>query len=165
MMGNAKRLSTILAGLILAGASAHSASAQNAKPPYWASLRFDETNMRVGPSREYPIDWVYRRKGLPVRVLRSRDEWDLVEDPDGTKGWVSGSQLTRARSAVVTGSDPVDMREEPLPQAKMLWRAEPGVVASLLRCREQWCEIEVTGRAGWVEASRLWGDEELKPAL
>jgi len=150
----------ILGGLVLAGFGAGNASAQNAEPPYWASLRFDKTNMRVGPSREYPIDWVYRRKGLPVRVLRSRDEWDLVEDPDGTKGWISGSQLTRARAAMIIGTDPVDLREEPQADAPMLWRAAPGVVARLLSCRDQWCEIDIEGRAGWVEARRLWGDED-----
>ncbi|MEM7688246.1 MAG: SH3 domain-containing protein [Pseudomonadota bacterium] len=136
-------------------------SAQEAKGPYWAALRYDETNMRVGPSREYPIDWVYRRKGLPVQVLRSRDEWDLVVDPDGTKGWISGSQLTRSRFVLVVGEEPVALREEPQAESEMQWRAEPGVIAKLLRCREGWCEIENEGRAGWVEAGRLWGDEEL----
>ncbi|NQX94969.1 MAG: hypothetical protein HRT64_08645 [Erythrobacter sp.] len=153
----------VILGAALGGVfSAVPASAQNEEPPYWASLRYDETNMRVGPSREYPIDWVYRRKGLPLRVLRSRDEWDLVEEPDGTKGWISGSQLSRARSAIVTGEEPVDLRDEPQPNGAMLWRAEPGVVASLLRCRDEWCEIDIEGRAGWVEAERLWGDEEIE---
>jgi SH3-like domain-containing protein len=135
--------------------------AQVIEKPYWASLKFDKTNMRVGPSREYPIEWVYKRRGLPVRVLRSRDEWDLVVDPDGAKGWISGSQLTRARSAIVIGEGPAAMLEEPQASSQLRWRAEPGVVASLLSCREGWCEIDVEGKAGWVEASRLWGGDEV----
>jgi SH3-like domain-containing protein len=148
----------VLAGAALSGAGLN---AQVIEKPYWASLKFDRTNMRVGPSREYPIEWVYKRKGLPVRVLRSRDEWDLVQDPDGAKGWISGSQLTRARSAMVTGEGPVDMREEPRGSSALRWRAEPGVVASLLSCREGWCEIDVGGRTGWVASIRLWGDDEV----
>lgn len=150
----------ILGALGLAVSGASLLSAQVLEKPYWAALRFNETNMRVGPSREYPIDWVYKRKGLPVRVLRSRDEWDLVEDPEGTKGWISGSQLTRTRGALVIGEEPVAMREEPLANAKLRWRAEPGVVASLLTCRDGWCEIDAEGKTGWVPADGLWGDED-----
>lgn len=155
-----RSIATILAGFLLAVSGGQIASAQTPEMPHWASLRFDETNMRVGPSREYPIDWVYRRKGLPVRVLRSRDEWELVEDPAGTRGWISGSQLSQARTAIVTGADPAAMRKEPAANAAMLWRAAPGVVATLLRCRDDWCEIDIAGRAGWVMASALWGDDE-----
>lgn len=159
------RLVTILIGgialCVMAAGTNAPLSAQSEKAPLWKALRYNKTNMRVGPSREYPIDWEYRRKGLPVKVLRSRDEWDLVVDPDGTKGWISESQLTLSRSAIVTGQAPVDMRDEPQTDGKMLWQAAPGVVAKLLRCRDGWCEIENEGRAGWVEAERLWGDEEL----
>ena len=139
------------------------ARAQTSGLPYWASLKFDETRMRVGLSREYPIDWIYRRKGLPLKVIRSRDEWDLVQDPDGTQGWIAESQLRRTRTAMVTGDSLTALREGPDASSTLRWRAEPGVVGKLLRCRESWCEIDVSGRTGWVEAERLWGDEELSP--
>ena len=137
------------------------ASAQAKEPPYWASLKYDETRMRVGPSREYPIAWIYRRKGLPLKVIRSRDEWDLVQDPDGAQGWIAESQLRRTRSVVVTGKGLAALREEASAASTLRWRAEPGVVADLLGCRDGWCEIDVSGRTGWVKADRLWGDEEL----
>jgi SH3-like domain-containing protein len=37
--------------------------------------------MRVGPSEAYPIEWVYRRQGLPVKVVRVMQGWRLVEGP------------------------------------------------------------------------------------
>jgi SH3-like domain-containing protein len=129
--------------------------------PYWASLRFDEVRMRVGPSREYRITWVYQRRGLPMKVVRLREGWMLVEDAEGTLGWVSASQLSNARGALVVGTGLADMREEPDPASTLRWRAEPGVVGKLLRCRENWCEIDVTGRTGWVRSEQLWGDEDL----
>lgn len=82
-----------------------------------------------------------------------------VEERDGTKGWISESQLTRARAVLVIGEEPVALREEPIGGSKLRWRAEPGVVAKLLRCREKWCEVDAAGRTGWVKADRLWGDE------
>lgn len=134
------------------------------KTPYWASLRYNETNMRVGPSREYPVEWVYQRKGLPVKVLRTRDEWRLVTDVEGTKGWISRSQLSPARSVVVTGETEVDLREAPQEGGVPLWQAQPGVIGALVSCESNWCNIDIAGRSGWVSAERLWGDEELNPA-
>ncbi len=43
------------------------AFAQDREVPYWATLRAEVVNMRVGPSEAYPIEWVYRRQGLPVK--------------------------------------------------------------------------------------------------
>ena len=159
-MRKTQPLFAILAGFMLAVGEAGGVIAQDGgqEPDTWRSLRYDVANMRVGPSREYPIAWVYKREGLPMRVLRTSDEWEYVEDPDGTKGWISESQLSSARGVVVTGDAPAAMLEEPRPGATLRWRAAPGVVARLLSCREGWCEIDAAGRTGWVEATRLWGD-------
>lgn len=137
------------------------ARAQDRAVPYWAALRYEQVNMRVGPSREYPVDWVYKRKGLPVKVLRVREGWRLVQDADGAQGWVAASQLTPDRSVLVVGSALADLRAAPEAASALRWRAEPGVVAKFLRCREDWCEIDVEGRTGWVPAAQLWGTEAL----
>jgi SH3-like domain-containing protein len=135
--------------------------AQDRAVPYWAALRYEQVNMRVGPSREYPVDWIYRRKGLPVKVLRVREGWRLVRDAEGSQGWVAASQLTPDRSVLVVGDDLVGLHAAPEPASALRWRAEPGVVARFLRCRESWCEIDIEGRTGWVLAARLWGTEAL----
>jgi SH3-like domain-containing protein len=135
--------------------------AQDREVPYWASLRYEQVNMRVGPSREYPIEWVYKRKGLPVKVLRLREGWRLVQDADGAQGWVAASQLTPERGALVIGTGLVDLRAAPDTGAALRWRAQPGVVARLLRCRDLWCEIDIAGKSGWVLAQRLWGSEDV----
>ena len=136
------------------------ARAQDRETPYWASLKFDKVNMRVGPSREYPIDWVYQRKGMPVKVVRLREEWRLIQDHEGTQGWVSRSQLIEDRGAMVTGKGLADLREDASADSTLRWRAEPGVIGKLVRCREDWCEIDVAGKTGWVLARRLWGAGE-----
>ncbi|MEO0461958.1 MAG: SH3 domain-containing protein [Pseudomonadota bacterium] len=136
-------------------------SAQGREPPFWVAVRYDEARMRVGPSTDFPIDWVYRRQGMPMMVIREREGWYLVRDPEGTQGWIASTQLVRKRMVMVSGEGLTTLRAGPQANAKVNWRAQPGVVASLLRCRETWCEIDVSGRSGWVEAARLWGDEEL----
>ncbi len=152
---------TVLAGLaLLAGMCAVPAAAQEEDVPYWVSLRADEANMRVGPSESYPIEWVYQRKGLPMRVVRKLSGWRLVEDPDGTRGWIVSRFLTLERSAIVTGKDPAPMRAAPDVDAKLLWRAEPGVSGALGDCRDGYCRFTVGERSGWVAEKRLWGTGE-----
>ncbi|MXP42387.1 hypothetical protein GRI75_12125 [Altererythrobacter soli] len=136
------------------------ASAQEREVPYWASLRSDEVNMRVGPSENYPVDWVYKRRNLPVKVVRLMQGWRLVRDPEGTQGWVVARLLSPERSAIVIGEGVAAMREEPSESSDLRWKVEPGVVGMLGECEAGWCELDVEGRKGWVEQDRLWGAGE-----
>lgn len=133
------------------------AAAQDREVPYWASINTEELNMRVGPSMQYRIDWVYRRDGLPLKVIRVVDRWRLVEDSEGTKGWVSSNLLSLKRGAVVIGEGLAAMRDEPDGSGKLKWNAQPGVVGKLGDCEAGWCEFNVSGRSGWIEQDRIWG--------
>lgn len=136
------------------------AFAQDRAVPYWATLRAEEVNMRVGPSEAYPIEWVYRRRGLPVKVVRVMQGWRLVEDPDGERGWIIARLLDPDRGAIVVGEGLAEMRAAPEASAPVRWRAEPGVVGELGDCEAGWCELGAGGREGWVRAERLWGAGE-----
>lgn len=146
--------------ILLLAALATPATAQDREVPYWATLRVDEVNMRVGPSEAYPIAWVYRRQGLPVKVVRVRQGWRLVQDPDGERGWIVARLLNPARGAIVIGDGLADMREEPGSGARLLWRVEAGVVGALGDCEDGWCQFEIGRRKGWMRAARLWGAGE-----
>ena len=137
------------------------AAAQERVLPYWASLRADEVNMRVGPSENFPIEWVYRRQGLPVKVVRVMQGWRLVEDPDGERGWIVARLLDPDRGAIVVGEGLAEMRAGSEPGARLLWRVEPGVVGALGDCASGWCRFAVGSRAGWVRQDRLWGAGEI----
>lgn len=149
-----------LLALLLFFGLASPLAAQTRETPYWATLRSEEVNMRVGPSEEFPIEWVYRRPGLPMKVVRLREGWRLVEDPDGERGWIIARLLDPDRGAIVIGEGLAEMREEPRSGARTLWRAEPGVVGALGDCEGGWCRLDVGGRRGWVRANRLWGAGE-----
>ena len=135
-------------------------SAQDREVPYWASLDAEEVNMRVGPSPRFPIEWVYRREGLPVKVVRTMQGWRLVQDPQGEQGWIVARLLTRERHAIVIGEGLAQIRELPAEDSPLMWQVEPDVVGELGDCRENWCEFNVEGRAGWIASDRLWGPGE-----
>lgn len=151
-----KRVAVLLA-LVLAVPGV--ALAQDREVPYWATIRGSATelNMRVGPSADYPISWVYKRPGLPVRVLRVHESWRLVQDPSGTKGWVASRLLSPERGAIITGGRPVPMRADASSDAPLKWFVEPGVVGKLGGCLAGWCRFTVGPQDGWVEQNRLWG--------
>ncbi|MCR2833716.1 SH3 domain-containing protein [Parerythrobacter lacustris] len=150
----------LAAALILLAALATPGSAQDREVPYWATIKTDELNMRVGPSVEYKIAWVYKRKGLPVKVIRVVEGWRLIRDHDGDEGWVTANLLSAERGGLVVGEGLVAMRESPSSASKLRWNAQPGVVGKLGECEAGWCRFDVAGRAGWVEAGRLWGAGE-----
>ena len=137
------------------------------KLPYWASLDAGEVMMRKGPGRNFPADWLYRRKGLPVKVVKAykaeHAEWRRIQDPDGAEGWVQANLLSEKRSALVIG-DVRPLREKPAAEAPIVWRAEPGVVGSVSQCANGWCHLDVRGKAGFIETTQLFGvaaDEQL----
>ena len=146
------------------GIASSPARAQERDVPYWATLRYDEVRMRVGPSTEYKIDWVYKRQGLPVKVVRVYEGWRLVQDHEGTQGWIAANQLSPTLGVLIVGEGLADMRAGSSDTTGLRWRAQPGVVGELLRCRDDYCEIDVAGRTGWVEQSRLWGVGAMEPA-
>lgn len=137
------------------------------KVPYWASLNAGEVMMRTGPGRNFPADWLYKRKGLPVKVVKTykaeHAEWRRIQDPDGAEGWVQANLLSDQRTALVTG-DVRPLRDKPNATASTVWRAEPGVVGKISQCTNGWCIFDVNGRSGYVEIQHLFGvaaDEKL----
>jgi SH3-like domain-containing protein len=148
---------SLLRALLVSALFAAPAGAANDSVPYWASIRVDEVNMHVGPSEDYRINWVYRRVQLPLKVVRLKEGWRLVEDPGGARGWVLAQFLSRSRGAIVVGQGLTEMYEQASPGSKLLWRLEPGVVGKLGDCTAGWCRLELDRRAGFVAQDRLWG--------
>ena len=40
-----------------------------AKDEYFLTLRYDKVNLRQGPSFEYPIKFIYKKKYLPIKII------------------------------------------------------------------------------------------------
>ncbi len=126
--------------------------------PRFASLKSDEVNLRTGPGTRYPIDWVYRRRDLPVQIEREFELWRLIADADGVKGWVHQATLAGRRSFVVVGAEHV-MRADPADAAAAVARLKPGVVGRLRTCdaNAPWCQVQVGDYRGWLKRDAFWG--------
>jgi SH3-like domain-containing protein len=146
-----------LGGLLLLSGLAGVAHADEAKkPPYWASINAGAARMRTGPGRNYPASWLYQRADLPVKVVEVYQSWRKVEDPDGTQGWLIVHLLSDKRTAIVKDSVKA-LHVSPDPQSRVSWMAAPGVVGRISHCASGWCDFDVGGRGGYVEAADIWG--------
>ena len=126
--------------------------------PRFASLKTDEVNLRTGPGLRYPIDWVYKRRDLPVQIEREFEVWRLIADSDGVKGWVHQATLTGRRSFVVAGAETV-VRQDANDTAGAVARLKPGVVGRLRACdaNAAWCQVQVGDYRGWLKRDAFWG--------
>ena len=133
------------------------ASAQDKKPPYWASIASGEAMMRTGPGRNYPGTWLYKRRDLPVRVVKTYPNWRLIEDPDGTRGWMLVTLLSDQRTAIVKPGEPRAIHMEANEGSRVRYRAEPGVVGRIDKCDGSWCRIQIGKRQGFIAETEIWG--------
>ena len=133
------------------------AAAQDKQPPYWASIASGEAMMRTGPGRNYPGIWLYKRRDLPVRVLKIYPNWRLIEDSEGAKGWMLVTLLSDRRTAIVKPGGPRDIHTDPQANSRVRYRAEPGVVGRIDKCGNGWCRMEIGKRDGYIRAADVWG--------
>lgn len=129
-----------------------------AKLPRFASLRSDEVNMRAGPGARYRIDWVYRRRDLPVEIEREFDVWRWVGDADGVHGWVHQATLMGRRSFVVQKSD-ATLRSDPNDAGAAVAILKPGVIGRIRSCEagSDWCNVSTGSYRGYLRRSQFWG--------
>ncbi|HWW49234.1 MAG TPA: SH3 domain-containing protein [Xanthobacteraceae bacterium] len=145
---------------MVAGAADAGASASGLPVPRFVSLKSDHVNVRVGPTKDNEVSWVYTRAGLPVEITAEFENWRRVRDSEGAEGWVYHSLLSGRRTAVVNMKDKDQLaalhhradRESPVTA-----RLEAGVVVQVKRCDAAWCRITGRGFDGYIEQQRLWG--------
>ena len=64
------------------------------------SLKNDEVNLRLGPSFEYPIKLIYKKKYLPIIILDKSESWRKIKDFNNNAGWIHISQLSKKKTAI-----------------------------------------------------------------
>ena len=124
--------------------------------PRFVSLKATEANVRRGPSLSHRIDWVFKRRSMPLQVTAEYGHWRRVVDRDGMGGWVHYSLISGSRTAYVD-SDLVALRARPDEAATELAQLETGVIARMDRCQEAWCRLTAGGYRGWARKDDIWG--------
>ena len=141
-----------------AGVCGERGSVTNLPIPRFVSLKASEGNVRRGPSLNHRIDWVFKRRSMPLEVTGEYGHWRRVQDREGAGGWVHYSLLSGTRTVIVE-RDMLPLLMKPDPNAPVNAQVELGVVARLDECVAQWCRIRADRYKGWVPRAALWGVE------
>ena len=123
---------------------------------YFTTLRYNNVNLRQGPSKDYPIKIFYKKQYLPVLVQDTSNNYRKVRDHENNTGWIHVSQLSKKKAALVL-TDKVIMFENSTIFSKPLAILEKGRLCLIFRCKNDWCKIKVEKYLGWVEKKSLWG--------
>ena len=120
------------------------------------SLKKDEVNLRQGPSFEYPIKLIYKKKYFPVIILDKSGTWRKIIDFKNNSGWIHISQLSKKKSAINTKNNSVLYKKSTI-YSKPIATLEIGRLVLIGKCKVKWCKITTGDFKGWVFKSSLWG--------
>lgn len=120
------------------------------------SLKNNEVNLRQGPSFEYPIKLIYKKKYLPVIILGKFESWRHIKDFENNSGWIHISQLSKKKSAINIKKNSILYKKSTI-YSKPIAKLEIGRLILIKKCKLKWCKITTGGFKGWVFESSLWG--------
>ena len=127
-----------------------------ANEEYFLTLRNDKVNLRLGPSFDYPIKIIYKKKYLPVLVKDKSENFRKIQDHENNSGWIHISQLSKKKAALSI-LDELIVFQKPSIYSKPLVKLEIGRLCLVKKCKNDWCKIKTGGFSGWVEKQNLRG--------
>ena len=120
------------------------------------SLKKDEVNLRQGPSFEYPIKLIYKKKYLPVIILDKSGPWKKIKDFENNTGWIHTVLLSKKKSAINIKNNSV-LYKKPTIFSKPIAKLETGRLMLIKKCKVKWCKVISGDYGGWILKNTLWG--------
>ena len=131
-------------------------SYSQAADEYFRTLRNDKVNLRQGPSFEYPIKIIYKKKFLPILVQDSSDNFRKVRDHENNTGWIHRSQLSKKKAAIVISDNEIMFKNSTIFSNPVAILKE-GRFVKINKCKKTWCKVETNIYKGWIKKNSLWG--------
>ena len=120
------------------------------------TLRNDKVNLRQGPSFDYPIKIIYKKKFLPVLIQDTSDNFRKIKDHENNSGWIHISQLSKKKAAIVI-DDEIIMFSGSTVYSNPVALLKKGRLVKIKKCKENWCKAVTGDFKGWVKKESLWG--------
>jgi len=121
------------------------------------SLKNNEVNLRQGPSFEYPVKFIYKKKYLPVLIVDKSDTWRKIRDFENNSGWVHISQLSKRKSGINIKNNSI-MYNNSTVFSKPIAKLQTGRLVLIIKCKVEWCKIKTADYTGWILKNYLWGN-------
>ena len=127
-----------------------------ANEEYFLTLRNDKVNLRLGPSFDYPIKIIYKKKYLPVIIKDRSDNFRKIQDHENNSGWIHVSQLSKKKAAINQFNNSIIFKR-PSEFSKPLAKLEKGRLCLVKKCKNSWCKIKTGDYSGWIKKQNLKG--------
>ena len=124
---------------------------------YFFTLRNNITNLRQGPSFDYPIKIFYKKKYLPVLIIDSSDNFRKIKDHENNTGWIHVSQLSKKKAAIVISEKSILFKNDTVYSNPLAVLAQ-GRLCIISKCNDEWCKIKTDKFSGWTKKDNLWGN-------
>ena len=127
----------------------------SAEKNYFLILKNNKVNVRYGPSLDYPIKFIYKKKFLPIKVIDKKENFRRIIDHKKNSGWIHWSQLKTVNSII-----PLDDKilfSKPSSFSKPLAKIKKGRVLVVQKCQNNWCKVETEKLKGWIKNNNVWG--------
>ena len=115
--------------------------------------------MRNGPGLNNLIIFKILKKGYPLLVNESFEDWRRVEDFTGKSGWISKTQLSDETNVVVIVDD--NIFKFPSTNSKLLAEVRSKYVLKIVKCRHKWCKVREGNVSGWILKKFMGGESRL----
>ncbi len=125
--------------------------------PRYVSLKSNESNLRVGPSKNYPIKIKYIINNLPLKIIEEYDDWRQIVDLDDNTGWIHKSLLKGERYAIIISSEYKNIAIFNTANGKRIGEVGVGTIVYLSKCMTNWCLMIKDNHKGWLKKKYLWG--------
>ena len=125
---------------------------------YFMMLKYSKVNVRFGPSRDYPVKFIYKKAFLPVKVIDKKENFRKIIDHKKNSGWIHISQLKKANSLVVLEDKIIFSKNSKF--SRPLFKLEKGRLVILKKCIYDWCKIKSDNYTGWLNTKNSWGKIE-----
>ena len=120
------------------------------------TLKNNKVNLRQGPSFDYPVKLIYKKKYLPVIILNKVETWRQIKDHQNNSGWIHISQLSKRKSAININENSI-IYKKPTVYSKPIVKLKTGRLVLIKKCKKKWCQIKTGNYKGWILKKFLWG--------
>lgn len=125
--------------------------------PRFVSLKSGEVNARNGPGEDHRILWVWRVRGLPLKVVAETREWRQVEGPDGGRAWVKLQMVDGRRTVIRSAPGDLPLLAEPKAGSRVVAYLRAGAVATQVKNEKGWSRLKAGSASGWAPEGEAWG--------
>tara|TARA_B100001758_G_C18308270_1_gene556311 strand:+ start:661 stop:1110 length:450 start_codon:yes stop_codon:yes gene_type:complete len=127
----------------------------SAENNYFLILKNNKVNVRYGPSLDYPIKYIYKKKFLPVKIIDKKENFRRIIDHKKNSGWIHYSQLKKGKSFI--SLEEGILFTKPTKYSKPLVKISKGKLLRAKKCKNNWCKIHTEKYSGWIEIKNIWG--------